>query len=107
MPHPRARHSGYASKTKAWADGEGNARTVGWARLSCVRGSGNPCPISSARVAATRYPRPGTGHELAGIQGGAGKTRVLPDSIFRLRLNPVEPPRYATRMPGGVGGPAP
>ena len=24
-----------------------------------------------------------------------------------MKLNPVEPPRYATRMPGGVGGAAP
>jgi hypothetical protein len=26
------------------------------------------------------------------------------DSTFRPRLNPVEPPSYETRMPGGVGG---
>ena len=32
---------------------------------------------------------------------------VSPDSMFRPRLNPIEPPRYATRMPGGVGGAAP
>jgi hypothetical protein len=30
-----------------------------------------------------------------------------PDSTFRPRLNPVEPPWYETRMPGGVGGAAP
>jgi hypothetical protein len=30
-----------------------------------------------------------------------------PDSTFRSRLNPVEPPWYETRMPGGVGGAAP
>jgi hypothetical protein len=27
--------------------------------------------------------------------------------MFRQRLNPIEPPWYATRMPGGVGGAAP
>src|SRR5271165_5877461 len=32
---------------------------------------------------------------------------VSPDSMFRARLNPVEPPWYATRTPGGVGGAAP
>ena len=32
---------------------------------------------------------------------------VSPDSMSRSRLNPVEPPWYATRMPGGVGGVAP
>ncbi|GAC1299323.1 MAG: hypothetical protein NVSMB20_22750 [Bradyrhizobium sp.] len=32
---------------------------------------------------------------------------VSPDSMFRPRLNPIEPPWYATRMPGGVGGAAP
>ena len=32
---------------------------------------------------------------------------VSPDSMFRQRLNPIEPPWYATRMPGGVGGAAP
>ncbi len=32
---------------------------------------------------------------------------VSHDSLFQLRLNPVEPPWYATRMPGGVGGAAP
>ena len=31
----------------------------------------------------------------------------LPDSMFRPRLNPIEPPWYATRMPGGVGGVTP
>src|SRR6516165_1729780 len=29
---------------------------------------------------------------------------VFPDSMSRSQLNPVEPPWYATRMPGGVGG---
>src|SRR4051794_9663939 len=29
---------------------------------------------------------------------------VSPDSMFRRRLKPVEPPWYATRTPGGVGG---
>ena len=33
--------------------------------------------------------------------------RVFPNSMFRTRLNPIEPPWYATRMPGGVGGAAP
>jgi hypothetical protein len=28
-------------------------------------------------------------------------------SLFRMRLNPFEPPCYATRMPGDVGGAAP
>jgi hypothetical protein len=32
---------------------------------------------------------------------------VSPDSMFRHRLNPIEPPWYATRMPSGVGGAAP
>jgi hypothetical protein len=32
---------------------------------------------------------------------------LSPDSLFRIRLNPIEPPWYATRMPGGVGGAAP
>jgi hypothetical protein len=32
---------------------------------------------------------------------------VFPDSMSLFQLNPVEPPRYATRMPGGVGGVAP
>src|SRR4051794_20348808 len=32
---------------------------------------------------------------------------VSPDSMFRRRLKPVEPPWYATRTPGGVGGAAP
>jgi len=32
---------------------------------------------------------------------------VSPDSMFRYRLNLVEPPWYVTRMPGGVGGAAP
>src|SRR6516225_6172597 len=32
---------------------------------------------------------------------------VSPDSMSRSRLNPVEPPWYATRTPGGVGGVAP
>jgi hypothetical protein len=32
---------------------------------------------------------------------------VSPDSMFRSRLNLVEPPWYATRTPGGVGGTAP
>jgi RNA-directed DNA polymerase len=32
---------------------------------------------------------------------------VFPDSMFRPQLNSVEPPWYATRMPGGVGGTAP
>ena len=32
---------------------------------------------------------------------------VSPDSMFWLRLNPIEPPWYATRMPVGVGGVAP
>jgi hypothetical protein len=29
------------------------------------------------------------------------------DSVFLSKLNPVEPPWYVTRMPGGVGGVAP
>ena len=32
---------------------------------------------------------------------------VSPDSMFRHRLNLIEPPWYVTRMPGGVGGAAP
>src|SRR6516225_10099795 len=32
---------------------------------------------------------------------------VSPDSISLSQLNPVEPPWYVTRMPGGVGGVAP
>jgi hypothetical protein len=32
---------------------------------------------------------------------------VLPDSMSQHRLNPVEPPWYATRIFGGVGGAAP
>ena len=32
---------------------------------------------------------------------------VFPDSTSPPKLNPVEPPWYATRMPGGVGGVAP
>jgi hypothetical protein len=32
---------------------------------------------------------------------------VSPDSMFRHRLNSIEPPWYVTRMPGGVGGAAP
>jgi hypothetical protein len=32
---------------------------------------------------------------------------VSPDSVFRRQLNSIEPPRYVTRMPGGVGGAAP
>ena len=36
-----------------------------------------------------------------------GTPQVSPDSMSRSRLNPVEPPWYATRMPGGVGGVAP
>ena len=32
---------------------------------------------------------------------------VSPDSMSLPKLNPVEPPRYVTRMPGGVGGAAP
>jgi hypothetical protein len=31
----------------------------------------------------------------------------LPDSMFLAKPNPVEPPWYVTRMPGGVGGVAP
>jgi hypothetical protein len=31
----------------------------------------------------------------------------LPDSMFWPRLNPIEPPWYATRMRAGVGGAAP
>jgi hypothetical protein len=27
--------------------------------------------------------------------------------MLQPKLNPVEPPRYVTRMPGGVGGAAP
>jgi hypothetical protein len=27
--------------------------------------------------------------------------------MFLIKLNPVEPPWYVTRMPGGVGGVAP
>ena len=30
----------------------------------------------------------------------------LPDSTFGIRLNPIEPPWYAARMPGGEGGAA-
>ena len=36
-----------------------------------------------------------------------GTPQVSPDSMSRSRLNPVEPPWYATRMSGGVGGVAP
>jgi hypothetical protein len=32
---------------------------------------------------------------------------VSPDSMSRHTLNPIEPPWYVTRMPGGVGGAAP
>ena len=32
---------------------------------------------------------------------------VSPDSIYPPKPNPFEPPRYVTRMPGGVGGAAP
>ena len=32
---------------------------------------------------------------------------VCPDFTFRIRLNPIEPPWYVARMPGGVGGAAP
>ena len=32
---------------------------------------------------------------------------VSPDSMSLLKLNPVEPPWYVTRMPGGVGGATP
>ena len=32
---------------------------------------------------------------------------VSPDSMSLPKLNPVEPPWYVTRMPGGVGGAAP
>jgi RNA-directed DNA polymerase len=32
---------------------------------------------------------------------------VSPDSMSPPKLNPVEPPWYVTRMPGGVGGVAP
>jgi hypothetical protein len=38
------------------------------------------------------FPRAGNGHEV---------------SMFRHRLNSIEPPWYVTRMPGGVGGAAP
>ena len=31
----------------------------------------------------------------------------LPDSMSLPKPKPVEPPRYVTRMPGGVGGVAP
>ena len=34
-------------------------------------------------------------------------TSVCPNSMSRHTLNPVEPPWYVTRMPGGVGGAAP
>ena len=32
---------------------------------------------------------------------------VCPDFTFRIRLNPIEPPWYVARMPGGEGGAAP
>jgi hypothetical protein len=32
---------------------------------------------------------------------------VFPDSMSPPKFNPVEPPWYVTRMPGGVGGAAP
>ena len=35
------------------------------------------------------------------------RSRSAPPLCCPLKLNPVEPPRYATRMPGGVGGAAP
>lgn len=37
----------------------------------------------------------------------APESPAVTDSMFRARLNPVEPPWYATRTPGGVGGAAP
>jgi hypothetical protein len=41
------------------------------------------------------------------MSGHPAVQAALPDSTFRTRLNPVEPPCYETRMPGGVGGAAP
>src|SRR5437763_13932181 len=32
---------------------------------------------------------------------------VSPDCMSLFKLNPIEPPRYVTRMPGAVGGAAP
>ena len=40
-------------------------------------------------------------------QPGLRLSRPAPSLHCALKLNPVEPPRYATRMPGGVGGAAP
>src|SRR3954467_7884162 len=97
-----------------------------WTRRRCARifgGSGGMGTTASKNCAAMAYRssgqrlppvhRPDTGacQDIRPSKRPCATTTstqsVSPDSMFRRRLKPVEPPWYATRTPGGVGGAAP
>jgi hypothetical protein len=105
------------------------ARSRSWKRGSaedCVRifgGSGATGTIASKNCAGVAYQsseqrsRPVRRRVSGACQDTQRSKRpyvittsiqsVSPDSMFRPRLNLIEPPWYVTRMPGGVGGAAP
>src|SRR5215469_548222 len=65
-------------------------------RSSMQRSPPVPRPVSGACPDIRRSNRP--------CATTTSTHSVSPDSMSRFQLNPVEPPCYATRMPGGVGG---
>ena len=107
----RCRRSVGAAGEIATLDGNG----VGGWRQGCD-GHELSSPIDG--IGHSRGWQPGSKVSMMTIKAGVmedglvspvdeGTPQVSPDSMSRSRLNPVEPPWYATRMPGGVGGVAP
>jgi hypothetical protein len=70
----------------------------------------HPCGIK-ARRRFTRTANPGAKGDRTRLKQPYATTTSIQsvslDSMFRFRLNPVDPPWHATRSPGGVGGAAP
>ena len=69
------------------------------------------CHSSEQRLRPVQRPASGVCQHTRRSKRPCATTTLIhlasPDSTFRTRLNPVEPPWYETRMPGGVGGAAP
>jgi hypothetical protein len=68
------------------------------------------CHSSEQRLRPVHRPASGVCQDTRRSKRPCATTTLIhlasPDSTFRTRLNPVEPPWYETRMPGGVGGAA-
>src|SRR5215470_16819773 len=68
-------------------------------RRTQVQCSGR-CRFANGVLAHVRTP----GGPTSTAQTATSTRSASPDSMSLSKLNPVEPPWYVTRMPGGVGG---